>query len=303
MRTPGKRIKPQGFRGFESRLLRKMKASTKQAIAEYYDYALPWYRIYHGSSNGIHFGYHDKTTKNYIDEIINTNRVLAKVAKIKKTDLILDAGCGIGGSSIWLVQNYGSKVVGITISPKQLEKAKELAKKAHVENKTEFHLMDFTETKFKNNTFDVVWALESVCYTEYKIDFLKEAHRILKKGGRLILHDGFLKREPKTDQEKRIMQRFYKGFRLDNIATVDSFRKDMIKVGFKKIRCWDKKEDTMSSLIRIHTASMIAYPFVTILEKLHFLPSVVRENADTGMAVYDGVKLDLDNIFLFYGEK
>jgi tocopherol O-methyltransferase len=37
------------------------------------------------------------------------NQVLANKAKIRKTDLILDAGCGVGGSSIWLVRNIGAK--------------------------------------------------------------------------------------------------------------------------------------------------------------------------------------------------
>lgn len=280
-----------------------MKDTLKKAVAEYYDFAIPWYRFYHGSSYGMHFGYHDSSTKNFVDEIINVNKVLAETAKIKTTDLVLDAGCGVGGSSVWLAQNYGAKVIGITISPKQLIEARKLAKKFYVDKKTEFYLMDFTKTKFRNETFDVVWAIESVCHTKYKIDFLKEAYRILKKGGRLIVHDGFLKRELKTDEEKKIMQRFYKGFRLDNIAVVDSFRKDMIKVGFNKIKILDKKKETNPSLNRIRLSCLIGYLPVAFLVKLHLLPLVVKENIETGLAIYEGVNKNLGNIFLFYGEK
>lgn len=44
-----------------------------------------------------------------------------------------------------------------------------------VQERTNFHLMDFICTDFPDQTFDAVVAIESVCYAKDKNDFLREA--------------------------------------------------------------------------------------------------------------------------------
>lgn len=150
-------------------------------ISEYYDTTLPFYRIRFGSSYGFHIGYYERKTKSKKEAILNNNRFLAEKAAIKDGDLILDAGCGIGGSCVWLVKNYNVKTVGITISKHQLKAAKKLAKELNISKSINYYLMDFTRTSFKDNRFNVVWAIESACYAVDKTDFLNGAYRILKK--------------------------------------------------------------------------------------------------------------------------
>ncbi len=66
------------------------------------------------------------------------NERLADRLDLKAGDHVLDAGCGIGGSSIWLAENFGVRVTGITISPTQIDQARKNAKKRGVE-----HLVNF----------------------------------------------------------------------------------------------------------------------------------------------------------------
>src|SRR5215470_3061151 len=52
--------------------------------------------------------------------LLATNAFLADKAGITTGTRVLDAGCGMGGSSVWLATERGAEVVGITISPNQV---------------------------------------------------------------------------------------------------------------------------------------------------------------------------------------
>jgi tocopherol O-methyltransferase len=176
----------------------------KQAIATWYDESSPLYRYFwylNSDSIALHYGFWEKKTKRIGEALQNTNRVMAEQVNITTDDRVLDAGCGIGGSVLWLAKNKQAEVVGISISAKQIEKAKILAKQAKVDHLVSFSVTDYLHTEFPEESFDVVWAIESVCHAEKKEDFLKEAYIVLKKGGRIIIADGFIRREPKTERE------------------------------------------------------------------------------------------------------
>jgi tocopherol O-methyltransferase len=207
----------------------------KETIVEYYNYTLPFYRFfYHKDSHAVHYGFWDKKVKNHTEALLNVNKFLAETANIKKDDIILDAGCGIGGSSIWLAENYNAKVFGVTISDKQIEVAKKLSIKNKVELKTSFYKRDFLNTGFDDEFFSVVWAIESVCHAVDKKDFIKEAYRLLRKGGRLIVDDGFLLRQPKNQREEKDLSAFLEGMVLPNLAFESEFKKYLEEVGFRK---------------------------------------------------------------------
>ena len=93
---------------------------TKKDVAEYYnectvDYQMMWFNE---ETLAIHYGYWDEKTKRHHDSLLHMNNQLLRIANIKDTDYVLDAGCGAGGSSIWLAKEVGSKVVGIDLCEK-----------------------------------------------------------------------------------------------------------------------------------------------------------------------------------------
>jgi tocopherol O-methyltransferase len=93
---------------------------------------------------------------------------MAAQANITQHDRVLDAGCGIGGSALWLAKYKNADVAGISISARQIEKAKTLAKQAKVDHLVSFSVIDYLVTGFPKESFDVVWAIESVCHTGRK---------------------------------------------------------------------------------------------------------------------------------------
>lgn len=125
------------------------------------------------------------------------------------------------------------QVTGITISKDQIKEAKPLSEKEGVKNKTIFKFEDFTDTNLEDGEFDVVWAIESVCHAEQKIDFLREAKRLLKEKGRIIIVDGFLLRSPHSQEEEKIIEDFCDGLSVPTLEYYDDFKELLSKRDFK----------------------------------------------------------------------
>ena len=113
-----------------------MDLEYKKSIVRYYDATRLDYRIlWFGKKNrSVHFGYYDHEVKTHHEALLNLNKIMAIKSEVKNGDIILDAGCGQGGSSVWLAENYNVKVSGITLVPHQVEKAKKHARKTNKRN-------------------------------------------------------------------------------------------------------------------------------------------------------------------------
>ncbi len=106
--------------------------------------------------------------------------------KLPKGSRILDVGCGIGGSSRILAQDYGFNVTGITISPAQVKRARELTSS---ELNCNFQVMDALDLNFEDGSFDGVWSVEAGAHMNNKMKFADEMLRTLRPGGYLALAD------------------------------------------------------------------------------------------------------------------
>src|SRR4026208_1685292 len=95
------------------------------------------------NSLAIHYGYWDEKVKNFPQSLLRMNEVMIEAAGIKATDKVLDAGCGIGGSTIFLAERIGCNVTGISLSEKQVSKARELAINKKIEGKVKFETMNY----------------------------------------------------------------------------------------------------------------------------------------------------------------
>jgi cyclopropane fatty-acyl-phospholipid synthase-like methyltransferase len=78
-----------------------------QSIVDYYQATEKTYNIHWNvkSNLAIHHGYWDDKVKSFLESLLRMNEVMAEAAGVTYSDRVLDAGCGVGGSSIFLGQN------------------------------------------------------------------------------------------------------------------------------------------------------------------------------------------------------
>ena len=89
-----------------------------------------------------------------INEVINW-------ANIKSAHHILDAGCGVGGSSRYLSKKFDASVLGLTLSNVQAAAAEKYNKAQGLENKVSIMVKDMLTLDKKYGQFDLIWSLES----------------------------------------------------------------------------------------------------------------------------------------------
>lgn len=199
-----------------------MKLFTPQEVAQYYDQTENHFRIHWELEKtlGLHYGIWDENTKTLSEAIINTNKRLMDLGNILPEHHVLDAGCGIGGSSIYLAREKGCKVTGITISEKQAKTATDRAGKSGLNTKVKFVPCDYCNTSFPDHHFDAVWCIESMQTASDKALFFKEMFRVLKPGGKIFIADFFKSGNVDTATDKDMRTWLY-GWAMSDIITID----------------------------------------------------------------------------------
>jgi ubiquinone/menaquinone biosynthesis C-methylase UbiE len=144
---------------------------------------------------GYHYGFFEKGIKSINEAMLKMNEYLESILDLDKESSIniLDAGSGIGYTSIYLAQKYlNCNFYGITLASNELRIAQSLQKRFSIKN-VFFKQGSYMDSDYPENFFNRIFALESLIYAPNKTEFLYEMQRILKPKGKLIIIDTFTK--------------------------------------------------------------------------------------------------------------
>lgn len=166
--------------------LMQSQIKITSAIAKFWDQISEGWRTIWGPH--IHHGFYENNEQ--LTPLAAQEKLIEKLAAllpIAPQHRILDAGCGMGSSSLILAKTYGAIVNGVSLSQKQVVIAAQQAQLENIRN-VSFKVEDaLSLPSFANNSFDIVWSLESCEQFYDKNLFIEQALRVLKPGGKLLL--------------------------------------------------------------------------------------------------------------------
>jgi len=204
-----------------------MTVGLNQQIQEFYDASSGlWEQVWGEHMHHGYYGADGSLKKDRREAQIDLIEELLQWAEVEPAANILDVGCGIGGSSLYLAAKFRASVTGVTLSPNQASRATQRARAAGLSESTRFLVADALEMPFADHSFDFVWSLESGEHMPDKPKFMQEMCRVLKPGGKLLMVTWChrpINEQPLTADEQKHLQEIYRVYCLPYVISLPEY--------------------------------------------------------------------------------
>ena len=179
-RPPKAELQPRGKRHSRER--------DARAVRHHYDLPPEYFELFLGPSMTYSCAVFSRgaTTLEEAQET-KLEMVCTKLA-LKPGMRVLDIGCGWGSFAIHAAERHGVKVVGITLSPPQVERGQRVAAERGLSDSVDLRVADYRE--LADEPFDAVASIGMVEHVgANQIDvYARQVARLVKPGGRILNH-------------------------------------------------------------------------------------------------------------------
>jgi SAM-dependent methyltransferase len=114
---------------------------------------------------------------------------LADLLAPSADEVVLDAGCGLGGPARYLADRTGCRVIGVDLTPEFIEIGKMLNERTGLGGRVDLRVGDITALDLADGEVDHVWTQHVAMNIADREGLYAETRRVMKPGGRFVLFD------------------------------------------------------------------------------------------------------------------
>jgi integrase/protein-L-isoaspartate O-methyltransferase len=184
---------------------------------------------------GPYRGEHDNYSSCVFPPSVFAHPYSADYALLEPTDgsRLLELGCGSGAAAYYLASQCSVEIVCVTNSPVQANICRR--KFETFDGRVRVIVADFDALDFPDESFDAIYALESIGYTKDVDAWLSRCRRWLKPGGRLLVRSPGSLDTCRREQDYRNVTAFFENWRY-NFFGANLLVFKMRRLGFNRIR-------------------------------------------------------------------
>jgi len=218
-------------------------SKAASTAAGYYDsndadrfYAEVW------GGEDIHIGLYNAETEPIATASRRTVEALAALIDAQRTGSsnescsIVDLGSGYGGAARHLCQNPKVKVEAINISAVENIRHRELNRAAGLEGQIQVHDASFEAVPLEDACADVVWSQDAILHSGDRQQVMKEAARLLKPGGVMVMTDPMAADGVPSGSLSKILERIH----LSDLGSPEHYKSWANNVGLQR-NVWDDR--------------------------------------------------------------
>jgi cyclopropane fatty-acyl-phospholipid synthase-like methyltransferase len=254
-------------------------------LRQIYDQAYFAYLYFWGGkkSGFINYGYWNDDINRPSNAHFLLFHKLFQLLKSDSPKSILDLGCGFGGASFHLAKITKAKITGITHSKKQIK----ICQQRCFDFKDRVNFIENDYHTFLNTTdqsFDLIWAVESIYHEKDKKLILEKLKNKLNPGRQLLVVDYYLNPNKGNTED---LQTWFEGYHIGEILTSSTFEKYCSELKFKTKHQLDWSIPILEGSRRIARLGKLSFPILSIFNKINLMSHDFLKGTKASIAQYD----------------
>ncbi len=255
----------------------------KKKIKSYYKNSSFGYKYFHSKEGAVHMAINYDGIFNEEGYLTQAKEISSLIYKRKAND-VLELGCGKGFNSIFLAKQFPAiTFIGIDITHEHLLIANKNSR--FMDNLT-LSYGDFYDLEFRNESFDIVFELESICHASNQRKVLQGVYDKLKQNAFFVLYEGFRMDgfENLSEELRTAAKLTEKSMAVNSFLEIGEWLKIATEIGFKIKLCENISGAIMPNLGKLQKLAR-AYFKYPILSRLFliFLPRDMIMNSIAGL--------------------
>ena len=274
---------------------------SPRTIRQYYTDCAWVYGLLHSPAGAIHLALNYDGRYNP-DGFYEQPRLVQKQINALKAERVLEVACGKGFNTHYLApRNTHTEFCAIDWTPLHVQ----IASRKQRPN-TAFAVGDYQRLAFTDSTFDLIFAIECLCYARDLSEVLAEAYRVLRPGGRLVLTDGF--RCPGLETLEPAMQVAAQlvelSMNVEQFWDIDVFVQTAERTGFRVQEKQDLSNAIQPNLRHLQRIAQLYLRWPALARRVtRLLPPYLVRHAVTGLLGAETLKSQAQGYYALVLEK